>query len=1008
MAAIGVATAVALGLMVVGVKARYRTMADDSFRRAEELFESGAFTKAHQEFDFFRKEYSSDSRTHRAELAAELSKIAQSIDDELADPIRVIESLDKFAADSRSEASVKDRWPVVLTMAERAARSRLEKANQSLASADLECGETWLGWLHDEQKARADGLETLALAELDQLSVKVRATIAVEGRRRGFMDAAERALAEGTAARFADAFRAYDQLRAGATGTDPVIAATYERLRQSLRAQVHFAPPPQTSETADSVPLLPVEAYTRLSTRTQHRTVSVSGNRPVFARAKDLCFALEPATGAVRWVQRVGYDAPMPEVVSVSGRSAVVVPWFSGAEAMISLCDATTGEAIWSWNAPDLLTGPPAIPSRGNSLFVATLGGAVWQLDLENGTPRGVAELPEPIDSPPTLREDGKGFCVVGARQAVYLFDTSGEQPQCSDLVLFGRRPDTAHCQVMWVPPYVVIFENDLMNRCYVRVLFQESAGLRQVRQLELDGRIWQPPVMDGADIFVMTDRWRIHCFGLDPGNSAVNLYQAASGLKSPPDLRQPTRPHLARITELPFVALSDALYGYRVDRSQGLLREVWTRALHRPDARGVQPIQVVQNLIVAGFQGLSDDGILVQCYDSRQGEPVWETRLASVARDVAVVRSSRGDSQIVARTEASGMFVLSHDQKVLGWKSRRLGQPAASSRMRIADDSGEMVFASDAGTRLCRVSSRDWMKVESLAQSPPISSDLAIFSGDLMIAGQGASGSQFGRWVSFVTADRSIELRELGRAENRVHGVRIPASPPAEQPWQWPPVILEDRHGVGKARSLNGIIASHPSGIVCRAEIRRTEEIDHLLVTEWRKDLPPLAAPSFEFYGQLLCVGTDGRCMLLDANSLRTISDWQSSGPIGGVAADSATAFLVVERTTVRALESRDGKLEADWERKLDAGDWQIACVARDGVSHLFAVNSAGEIVALDPRSGQTVWSYQAPAPLALPPLWVGDELVLSTIDGGIFFVPGPKPTGEKPAADANGGGRS
>jgi outer membrane protein assembly factor BamB len=241
------------------------------------------------------------------------------------------------------------------------------------------------------------------------------------------------------------------------------------------------------------------------------------------------------------------------------------------------------------------------------------------------------------------------------------------------------------------------------------------------------------------------------------------------------------------------------------------------------------------------------------------------------------------------------------------------------------------------------------------------------------------------------VTADRSLEIRDVDRDEISIHGVRIPAVQPPGQLWHWSPLVLAANRGVGHGRVFDSVVVSHPSGIVCRAELRRTEEITHLFVTECRKDLPPLAAPPIEFHGHILCVGSDGRCMLLDSTTLRTITDWQASGSIGGVASDSATIFLMVDRSTVQALESRDGKLVPGWQRKLDGGDWQIACVARDRSPSLVAFNASGEIAALDWNSGQTVWSYKAPAPLGLPPQWVEDELVLTTIDGGVFFVPGP-----------------
>lgn len=977
MVAIGVATAAALGVMVVAVKARYRTMADESFRRAEELFQSGAFTKAQQEFDFFGTEYSNDPRTKRAKLAAELSKVAQSIDDELADPHRVIESLEEFAADSRdsrSEASVQERWPVILMMAERSARSRLEKASQSLAAADLESGDTWLRWLHDQQNAQADGAETLALAELDQLSAKARDAIAVEGRRLGFLIAADRALADGTAAQFADAFRAYDQWRASSAGNDPTIAATHDRLRLALRNRVRFESPPQSGETADSVPVLPVDAYTRLSTRTQHKTVTVTSTRPVFARAKDLCFALEPPTGVVRWVLRVGYDAPLPEVVAVSGRQLVVVPWFSGAEPMISLCNAATGESIWSWKSPDLLTGPSVVTR--DSIFAATVGGSIWQLDFETGTPRGVAELPEPIDSPLTPREDGRGFCVVGSRQAVYLFDTSGEQPQCTDLALFGRRPGTAHCQVMWVPPYVVIFENDLMNRCYVRVLFQESNGLRQIRQLEapLDGRVWQQPVMDGADIFVMTDRFKIHCFGLDPGDSAINLYQAATALKPPPSLHQPTRPQLARVTELPFVALSDAMYGYRVDRSQGLLREVWNRALPHSEARAVQPLQAVGGLVVANFQEPARDGVLVHGIDATRGELVWETRLANTARDVTFIYQGRGSIQSLtwlARTDSEFFSISSTPE------SRRvLSLPTPSSKIHPIElfFPDESAYASDGGTRLQRFNIHDLSVKESLAQNPPIRSEISIIAGITVDPGTQREEHRDGRWAAFVSEERTFVIRPIDGGADDIHEVRLPPANGMNAEWCLLPCTLEP------------FFVAHPTGVLCRIEARKTDGITHLFLAEQRTDLPRPAAAPIDRGDFIFWPSQNGRCLLLDRKTLRTAAEWQAPSTIRECRLGfERRTYLGLGKSGILALRIEEDKFAIDWQRELGGADWFVSSVASKSV---IATNSVGEIRILDSATGEIKETIRAPAPLVLPPIALGNLLALATVDGGLHFV--------------------
>ena len=246
---------------------------------------------------------------------------------------------------------------------------------------------------------------------------------------------------------------------------------------------------------------------------------------------------------------------------------------------------------------------------------------------------------------------------------------------------------------------------------------------------------------------------------------------------------------------------------------------------------------------------------------------------------------------------------------------------------------------------------------------------------------------------ASFITAERSLELRVLRQPGEPIHWVRIPAIPAAAEPWRWAPLELRVP---GDLAAIECIIAAHPSGILCRAEIRQTEGITHLYVTECRSDLPRLAASPIQVRAneherdQLLCVGTDGNCLLLDGASLRTISSWQAAKRVsGGAVAKSGRVFLGLEGSTVQALRLDAERLVPDWQQELQGPDWQLAGLT-DGF--LLATNPSGLVLALDPSTGQTVWSHTAPAPLALPPTVLAAEIVLATMDGGLFFVPGPK----------------
>jgi outer membrane protein assembly factor BamB len=653
------------------------------------------------------------------------------------------------------------------------------------------------------------------------------------------------------------------------------------------------------------------------------------------------------------------------------------VTWFNGESPMISLCDAASGESIWSWESPDLLSGPPVVTR--DAVFVSTRRGSLWHLDLEQGSARGVAELPEPIDSPPTLREDGRGLCVVGARQAVYLFDVAREEPECSEIVLLRRRSDTARCQLLWVPPYVIVFENDLISRCFVRVLFHEPAGYRQVRQIELDGRVWQPPVLDGADILVVTDRWKTHCFGLDPGNSAVNLYTAATQIKPSAALAQPARPFAIRVSEVPFVSLTDALYGYRADRAQGLIREVWSRPLPHAQSRSVQPLQAADGLIVATLEDPESGGTLLQAFSSGQGELIWEAKLAQNARDLSVVNAADSAEQFVAHTDAGHVFLITRDRMQQQSASRVLGIPAPSSIMRQARSTDELVYGCDGGTAIQVVSTRDWSRKGESIRSQPIASELAVYEGELSVRSDATSDSRSGRWVLYITADRSLNVRPFDSKSDDIHAVRLPAAGSVDEPWRWAPVICAD----------SGIIAAHPRGVLCRSEVQSSDGIVHLAVAEQRADLPPLLMAPIPMGNALLALGRDGRCLAVDSKSLRTRAEWQAPGPVQSAIAGPQRVWVCLEDSTVLSVHFQDGKFEIEWQQRLNGSGWMIAEADQD---RFLAVQPDGFIVPLDKATGAVGTMIRAPAPLALLPRLSGDELVLATVDGGLFFVPAPQ----------------
>ena len=667
---------------------------------------------------------------------------------------------------------------------------------------------------------------------------------------------------------------------------------------------------------------------------------------------------------------------------------------------MISLCDAAHGETVWSWRAPGPLAGVPALTS--DALFVATAAGTVWQIDLETGRARSWLELPEPIDGPPTLREDGGGLCLVGRKRGIYLFNTRSKLPECLDVVLIGRRPDTAHCQLLWVARYVVLFENDLMDRCYVRVLHQNEIGYRSVRDvpIELDGRVWRPPVLDGARILLITDHWKEYCFGIDPDNPSVNLYTAAKSVRSS-SLAQPAFPYFEHADDVPLLALTDGLHAYRIDYGQSMLVESWARRAPVSEARGAQPLQIAGGLVAASFEEPAHDGVWVQAFSVARGEPIWDIHLAGTAADADWVPAAGNASVVVARDDRGRIFLIEPNGPAGARRSRTLDLPAATSPVRFTSDASEMIYTSDGGARIQLVSTERWQPSAPRVAGPAVASDLAILDrAGLAIRGAEGIENRSGRWAIYASSERSLEMHPLDAADDDIHGVRLPPAKSGDGLDRWSVLVMTP--GGSAAEAPTGLIASHPSGTVCRAEARRTGEVVHLFVTACRSDLPQLAAAPLRFTGsggsetypdRVLCVTGGGRCELLDSVSLRTVSSFEAGAAVtAGIAADASAVFLGLPHGTVRAVRWQPpNDLEPIWQKQLEGDKWWIAGVQR---GELLCFNRAGRITALETDTGAIRWEHKAPAPLALPPARAGSRLMLATSDGGLFFMDAPAGT--------------
>jgi hypothetical protein len=290
---------------------------------------------------------------------------------------------------------------------------------------------------------------------------------------------------------------------------------------------------------------------------------------------------------------------------------------------------------------------------------------------------------------------------------------------------------------------------------------------------------------------------------------------------------------------------------------------------------------------------------------------------------------------------------------------------------------SRELIYASDGGNAIQVVSEQHWARVGESLRTAAIGSPLTVYDGELTVHGANRRQQRRGRWVLYISADRTLILRPIDAADDDVHGVRLPAAGTSSESWNWAPILCGD----------SSIIAARAGGEVCRVQVQESNDILHLAIAESRGDLPSLLMAPMAIDGNVVCLGQDGRCLALDPISLKTRGDWQAPAAIRSAIGDGRRVWVCLEDSTVISLRCDAGAIEPEWQRPLQGAGWSIA----DSGDRLLGIHRDGFMVALDKATGELGRPIRAPGRLVMSPQRVGDELALATEDGGVFFVAAP-----------------
>jgi hypothetical protein len=794
---------------------------------------------------------------------------------------------------------------------------------------------------------------------------------------------------------------------------DAEIRTLLDDLVRAHREQIKFVPANSQTKT----PMLEEDALPSLCVTPSVRAErAVAGARTlVLALARGVLYALEPATGNLRWARRLGIDTNvLPLRVPADAITPDLLLAVSSDQRSLSALVAETGEVLWQTPLSDVCLGQPVLVDR--QVQVPTLAGHIDEIEIAEGRLLGSYHVGQPLTLG-GVRQSGTPFVYFPADEfCLYALDVS--KRTCTNIlytrhpagslrglsvIASGETPASSFPRpgVGTVPTperesQAILLWSQAKGRERVEIKpyalpiqHHEQKPAEPILQL---ASISAPPWCDADRLAVATDRGFLSLWGFrQKGTHDPLLFPLMKQdflMDEGPGRCQVVHANAQTFWALAHGRLRCIEMTFLSSQGPGLLTR-WTQPsplgtllhaaqVHRePDGR---------TILFVTTQADEHPTCLASAIDASDGKIVWQRQLGVMPRQPPIVAGG----QILVRG-ATG--VLRFDASKLGDHADRPWRQAGDWLLRVSPRAGSV---SDGGARILlshgssfalvtlpRVGKTARIQVGQLAADEKI----RAFNVDLAaLQGTPALGDKFLLWPS-AEADGIIvrvNLQDGSLAKDfnwRAAGAEDHASGHI--------VVLSDTECLvtDGSRGLARIVSTDGKSWLKRAEAKKFRH---------RITAPPVILPATPSAKPRLCVADASDTLtLLEADRLSVLKRWPMTGKItAGPFVRSGKIGCVVGRNRLVWLDpDRDPEAQArasTWEYTFDA---DIVGEPHIIEGDLVVADVAGQFRALDPATGDRLGpgltlKANVAATAAPLPFGPGHAFVPLT-DGTIVLVP-------------------
>jgi outer membrane protein assembly factor BamB len=639
------ALVVSLGLLILlGLGLRSiisRTMANQGYNRALEVFQDGDYRTAIRDFDSFLASYPEDPRAGKAKVFRALANVRQYVSVSGGTWSTALEAAREMFENLGTESEFRDERVELADLvirigeglADRARHAADEKALREAESAvplhAAIAGEPAPAFL---KKSRLPGLLSEARAAVRKSQVRLAA-----------LETMDLAIKNGSAS---GVYKARDSLieQYADLAQERELISRMTQANDLVRRAVKVESKTRVASTSPhAVPLGPPTSLVLRSAATPASPATPpAADSIVFGLADGLAYALDSTTGAPLWQLAVGVASPFAPQ-PVPGEATVLVV-DAGRNELLRL-DARTGRLLWRLELGEPVDGPPLV--LGDQLYQVLPGGKLLVINLKSGESRTTVDLGMPLSRPPVSDELGR-FLYIAARRDC-LFVLARDPIACGAVEYLGHEEGSIPCAPARVGRFLIIPENDRPGdgRWRVLVLDEEGARVRPVQQVEIPGWTWATPPSSGSVIWAAGDKGGVEAYALGDYASKTPLRSLS---KMSPDLAAsgPAFGLAASDRELWLAAGPGRSGRYELDPERG---ELALKSGIPQAGPALSSIQATSRYVVGTFQDPETGGTSLYGIDRTTGAVAWQTVLGATWSSPLENSRSPGALRTVGRT---------------------------------------------------------------------------------------------------------------------------------------------------------------------------------------------------------------------------------------------------------------------------------------------------------------------------------------------------------------------